>query len=183
FFQTLPLERYGVEWVFSPAPLAHPLSDGRAAVLERAFGDMARTLGGADAAAWRRLIAPQVAEWGAIVDGALSPLRPLHIARHPFGALTLARFGLNALQSASGVAERTFKDDPARALFAGIAAHAMLPLERPPTAAAGVLMATLAHEVGWPLARGGSQRIADALAAHLRDLGGEIITGRAITSL
>ncbi len=134
FFRALPLERYGLEWVYSPAPLAHPLPDGRVAVLERAFGDMARTLG-PDAEAWRRLI------------------------------------------------EHRFTDEPARALFAGIAAHAMIPLERPPTAAAAVLMATMAHDVGWPLARGGSQRIVDALAAYLRDLGGEIVTGIPITSL
>ena len=182
FFRTLPLERYGVEWVYSPAPLAHPLPDGRAAVLERAFGDLDRTLG-ADAAAWRRLIAPQVAWWDTIVDGALGPIRPLHQVQHPIASLALLRFGTFALQSVRGLAQRTFADDPARALLAGIASHSMLPLERAPTAAAAMLMATMAHVVGWPMARGGSQRIVDALAAYLRDLGGEIVTGRPITSL
>jgi phytoene dehydrogenase-like protein len=182
FFRTLPLERYGVEWVYSPAPLAHPLPDGRAAVLERAFGDLDKTLG-PDAAAWRRLIAPQVAWWDTIVDGALGPIRPLHQLQRPVRSLALARFGAYALQSVRGLAERSFADDPARALLAGIAAHSMLPLERAPTAAAGVLMATMAHVVGWPMARGGSQRIVDALAAYLRDLGGEIVTGTPIATL
>ncbi|HKS69304.1 MAG TPA: NAD(P)/FAD-dependent oxidoreductase [Ktedonobacterales bacterium] len=182
FFKSIPLERYGVEWVHPPAPLAHPLPDGRAAVLERAFGDLDRTLG-PDAAAWRHLIAPQVAQWDAIVDGALGPIRPLHQMRRPFASLALARFGLYALQSIRGLAERSFEGDPARALLAGIAAHAMLPLDRVPTAAAGVLMATMAHVVGWPLARGGSQTIVDALAAYLRELGGEIVTGAPIASL
>jgi phytoene dehydrogenase-like protein len=183
FLRSVPLQRYGVEWVYSPAPLAHPLADGRAAALERSFSDLARTLGAHDAHAWRRLVAPQVANWDALADGALGPIRPLHLARRPFEALAAARFGLYALQSVRGLAERTFEDDPARALLAGIAAHSMLPLERAPTAAAGVLMATMAHEVGWPMARGGSQRIVDALAAYLRALGGEIVTGRPIATL
>jgi phytoene dehydrogenase-like protein len=112
FFRTIPLERYGVEWVYSPAPLAHPLPDGRVAVLERSFGELARTLGDHDARAWRRLIALQLARWDAIVDGALGPIRPLHVARRPFEALAVARFGLYALQSVSGLSERTFKADP-----------------------------------------------------------------------
>ncbi len=182
FFRSIPLEQYGVEWIHSPAPLAHPLPGGRVAVLERGFSDLARTLG-ADARAWRRLLAPQIARWDALVDGALGPIRPLHMARRPVQALVLARFGLYALQSVRGLAERVFTDDPARALLAGIAAHAMLPLDRAPTAAAGVLMATMAHEVGWPMARGGSQRIVDALAAYLRELGGEIITEAPVAAL
>ena len=182
FFQSISFEKYGVEWVHAPAPLAHPLPDGRVAVLERAFGDLERTLG-PDAAAWRQLFAPLVAHWDAISDGALGPIRPLHQMGRPFASLALARFGAFALRSARGLAERRFADDPARALLGGIAAHSMLPLERPPTAAAGVLMATLAHVVGWPLARGGSQSIMDALAAYLRELGGEIVTGAPVASL
>jgi phytoene dehydrogenase-like protein len=181
FFQTLPLERYGVEWVHAPVPLAHPLSDGRAAVLERALDDLP-TLG-RDAAAWRQVFAPQVAHWDAIADGALGPLRPLRQMSHPVRSISLARFGLYALQSASGLAGRVFTEEPARALFAGIAAHSMLPLEQIPTAAAGVLMGTLAHTVGWPVARGGSQRMVDALAAYLRDLGGQIVTGTPVSAL
>ncbi len=182
FFLSLPLERYGLEWVYSPAPLAHPLAEGNAAVLERDPSELDGTLG-QDAEAWRRLFAPQIAHWDAIVDGALGPLRVGHQVRHPVASLGLARFGIYALQSARGLAERTFSGEAARALLAGIAAHSMLPLERVPTAAAGVLLGTMAHVVGWPLARGGSQRIVEALAAHLKTLGGEIVTGQTIASL
>lgn len=182
FFQSVPLGEYGVEWVHAPAPLAHPLPDGRVAVLERGPRDLERTLG-CDARAWWKLIGPQVRRWSAIRDGALGPIRPLHQMLRPLDSLALAGFGRYALLSARGVAERRFADDPARALLAGIAAHSMLPLEHPPTAAAGVLMATMAHVVGWPMARGGSQRIVDALAAYLRDLGGEIVTSAPVASL
>jgi phytoene dehydrogenase-like protein len=183
FLKALPLERYGLEWIHAPAPLAHPLPGGRAAVLERDPAGMDRTLGVADAAAWRRLFASPVAHWDAIADGALGPLRVLHQLQRPRASLALARFGLFALQSARGLAERSFADEPARALFAGVAAHAMLPLDRAPTAAAGMLLATMAHVAGWPLARGGSRRIVEAMAAHLRALGGVIETGRMVATL
>ena len=183
FFHSLPLERYGVEWIHSPAPLAHPLPDGRVAMLERDPEAMDRTLGAADGEAWRHLVTPAIEHWDTIVGGALGPLRPLRQLQQPIASLSLARFGLFALQSVRGVAERTFSDDPARALLAGIASHSMLPLEKPPTAAAGVLMVAMAHVAGWPIARGGSQRLADALAAYLRDLGGVIVTSRRVTSL
>lgn len=182
FFQSLPLERYGVEWVHAPTPLAHPLPDGRVAVLERSLDAMSRTLG-ADATAWRILFEPGVRHWRDILDGTLGPLRPLRQLRRPLPSIRLARFGAFALQSAQHVAERYFHDDPARALFGGIAAHSMLPLDQTPTAVAGLLMGTLGHVAGWPLARGGSQRLVDALAAYLRDLGGDIVTDTPITSL
>lgn len=182
FFQTLPLERYGVEWLHAPAPLAHPLPDGRVAILERSLDVMSQSLG-EDATAWRRLFEPSVQHLGDILDGALGPLRPLHQLRRPLPSLRLTRFGAYALQSAQSVAERLFLDDPARALFGGIAAHSMLPLDQAPTAVAALLMATLGHAVGWPMARGGSQRLVNALAAYLRDLGGEIVIDTPITSL
>ncbi len=182
FFRTLPLERYGVEWVYSPAPLAHPLPDGRVGVLERSLDDLEHTLG-TDAIAWRHIFAPLIAHWDELADGALGPVRPLHLLRRPAEAFNLAQFGLYALQSVRSLAERSFADAPARALFAGIAAHSMLPLEQAPTAAASVLMVTMAHVAGWPVARGGSQRIVDALAAYLRELGGEIVTGTPIATL
>jgi phytoene dehydrogenase-like protein len=182
FLRTLPLERYGLAWVYSPAPLAHPLPDGRTAVLEQDPANLDQTLG-PDGVRWRRLFAPYIAHWDTIADGALGPLRIPHQLGRPFASLPLARFGLFALQSASGLAERRFSDDPARALFAGIAAHAMLPLEHLPTAAAGALMTTMAHVAGWPMARGGSQRIVDAMAAYLREMGGEIVTETPVASL
>lgn len=182
FLRTLPLERYGVEWIHAPAPLAHPLPDGRVATLERSLEKMSRSLG-ADAPMWRRLFEPGVRHWEDILDGALGPLRPVHQMLRPVPSLRLARFGAYALQSAQQVVHRLFTDDPARALFGGIAAHSMLPLDQPPTAVAGLLMATLGHVAGWPMARGGSQRIVEAMAAYLRELGGEIITDSPITSL
>ncbi len=182
FLRTLPLERFGVEWIHAPAPLAHPLPDGRVATLERSLEKMSRSLG-SDAPAWRRLFEPGIEHWEDILDGTLGPLRPIHQMLRPVPSLRLARFGAYALQSAQQVASRLFHDDPARALFGGIAAHSMLPLDQPPTAVAGLLMATLGHVVGWPMARGGSQRIVDAMAAYLRELGGEIITDHPVNSL
>ncbi len=182
FFKTLPLAQYGVEWIESPTPLAHPLPDGRVATMERSLDAMSQSLG-VDGDAWRRLMEPSVQHIDAILDGVLGPLRPFHQMSHPMQSLWLARFGATAPQSAQRLAERTFRDAPARGLFAGIAAHAMLPLDQAPTATAALLMITMGHAVGWPMARGGSQRIVDAMAAYLRDLGGDIFTDTPITSL
>ncbi len=176
FFRSLPLERYGLEWIQPPAALAHPLDDGSVALLEPSIEATGATLG-ADAARYRRLMAPIVANWDKIAEGILGPL---HIPHHP---LALACFGLSAIRSARGLAECRFKEARARALFGGIAGHAMLELEQPPSAAFGLVLAALGHVVGWPISRGGSQRIADALAAYLRSLGGEIVTGVDVESL
>ncbi|HEX9414404.1 MAG TPA: NAD(P)/FAD-dependent oxidoreductase [Ktedonobacterales bacterium] len=176
FFRTLPLERYGLEWIHPAAPLAHPLDDGTAVMLERSIEATGANLGG-DAAAYRRLMAPLVRHWDHIANAILGPARPTW---HP---IALARFGLPALRSARGLAERQFKGARAQAMFAGMSAHATMPLEQPPTAAASLVLGSLAHAVGWPIPRGGSQRVADALAAYLRALGGEIITGVEIQSL
>jgi phytoene dehydrogenase-like protein len=182
FFRTIPLEQYGVEWIHPDAPLAHPLPDGGAALLERSFEATGATLG-PDAAAWRRLFSPLVRRWGSLAEGILAPLRPLWQASHPITSLAMARFALNALQSARGLAERSFKGDYARAMFMGMAGHSMLPLEQPVTAAAALVLGGLGHAVGWPMPRGGSQRIIDALAAYLNDLGGVIETNCEIRSL
>ncbi|HUH06839.1 MAG TPA: NAD(P)/FAD-dependent oxidoreductase [Egibacteraceae bacterium] len=175
-FRALPLDQYGLEWVHPKVPVAHPLDDGTAAVLARSVDDTARDLG-PDAAAYRSLMAPLVKGADAIISGLLGPLRP------PSRPVPLARFGLGAVRSVKGLASGSFAGVPAKALLAGIGGHAILPLERPTTAAFALFTALLGHAVGWPAARGGSQAIADALAAYLRDLGGEITTGWRVGSL
>ncbi|MBI2846753.1 MAG: NAD(P)/FAD-dependent oxidoreductase, partial [Chloroflexi bacterium] len=170
FFRGMPLATHGLEWLHSPSPLAHPLDNGTAVLLERSIEATAKALG-RDAAAYGNLMAPFVAAWDKLADDLLGRLA---LPRHPF---TLARFGLHALRSARGLAESKFKTEQARALFAGMATHAALPLEQPPTAAFGLVLGIVGHTFGWPMARGGSQKVADALASHFRSLGGEIITG------
>jgi phytoene dehydrogenase-like protein len=177
FFRKLPLQEFGLEWIYPPVELAHPLDDGSAATLYRSIQSTGESLG-PDAAAYQRLIAPLVRDWEKILGDFLGPL-PLP-PRHPLSA---ARFGLLAILPATGLADRWFQATPARALFAGMAAHAIRPLERPMTSAIGLVMSILGHSVGWPMPRGGSQQIAFALAGYLRTLGGEIQTGRRVTSL
>ena len=176
FFSTLPLGDHGLEWIHAPAPLAHPFDDGTAAVLERSVRATAAGLG-VDGPAYRRLIAPLVRDWPILVQGLL---RPLAVPRHP---LALARFGLLGLRSAKGLAEGHFHDPAARALFAGMAAHAVLPLDQPITAAFGLVLMLASHAVGMPVARGGSQAIADALGSYLQSLGGTIETDAPVRAL
>ncbi len=177
FLRTLPLDKFGLEWINPPAPLAHPFDDGSAVVIERSVDATAEALG-ADGASYRRLMAPLVAHADGLLADLLGPL-PL-TPRHP---LLLARFGLNAWRSASGLARSLFKGESARAVFAGMAAHAMLPLDQIATAAFGIVLGVTAHAVGWPMPRGGARQIANALAAYLRSLGGEITTGLCIGSM
>jgi len=176
FLRALPLAEHGLELVQPEAPLAHPLDDGTAVMLERSVERTASGLG-PDADAYRRLFAPLVRDAEPLVRQILGPLRP---PRHP---LILGRFGLDAIRSASGLARSRFTGERARALLAGCCAHSVLSLRAPVSAAFGLVLALAAHRVGWPVARGGSQRLADALAAHLRALGGEIETGRPVASL
>ena len=175
FFKTLPLAQYGLDWIEPPIMLAHPLDADPAAVVYRAVDRTAAALGD-DGGAYRRLVGAVVDDWPRIEASVLGPLRwPAH-------PIALARFGLRALASAER-AVRGFKTEPARALFAGIAAHSLLPLDRRPSAAGGCVLGALAHVAGWPLPRGGSQRIADALGGYLRSLGGEIVTNTRVDSL
>ncbi len=176
FFRALPLEEHGLEWVHPPAPLAHPFDDGTAAALERSTAATAGRLG-PDAAAYRRLMDPAVADWETLMEAVLGPPR---LPRRP---RALVRFGLRAARPARRLAEALFAGQRARGLFAGNAAHSVLPLERPPSAAFGLVLGLLGHAVGWPFPRGGAQRIADALASYLRSLGGEILTGWRVRSV
>lgn len=176
FFRTLPLSLHGLEWIYPPASVAHPLDDGTAVILERSVDATADGLG-RDAAAYKRLMAPLVADWDVIAHEMLGPLRPTH---HP---LALARFGLRAIRSATGLARSLFEGERARALFAGLAAHSMLRLEQPVTAGFGLVLGITGHAVGWPMPRGGAQSIANALAAYLRSLGGAILTGVRVESI
>ena len=177
FFRTLPLERHGLEWIQPPVAVAHPFDDGSAAAL---FPSLEQTCAGlgADGDAYGRLMTPLVKRWEALSNEFLQPL--LHLPRHPF---LLAAFGLSAIQPAASLARRLFRGEHARGLFAGLAAHSFLPLEAPASAAFALVLGTAGHAIGWPLPKGGAQKISDALAAVLRELGGEIETHRRVESL
>jgi phytoene dehydrogenase-like protein len=177
FMRSLDLARRGLEWVQPEAPLAHALTADRSVVLERDLAAMDEALG-RDAAAWRRMFGPLAAEWERLVPSLLRPvIRP---PRHP---ILMARFGLPALLPATALARIAFREPAARALFTGMAAHSMLRLGRPLTASFGLVLGLLAHAVGWPLARGGSGRIAAALEAEARDLGVDLVTDHRVGSL
>jgi len=177
FFRSLDLPRLGVEWIHSPSPLAHPLDGGRAAVLELSVGETGAGLGD-DGRAWRRTYGPLVRAADGLVPELMGPV--VHLPRHP---LALARFGLPGLRSAKGFANSTFRGEEARALFAGLAGHSMVALDRPVTAAFGLAFGLFGHAFGWPMARGGSQRITNALVGALRELGGEIVTDHRVDSI
>ncbi|HET8606734.1 MAG TPA: NAD(P)/FAD-dependent oxidoreductase, partial [Gaiellaceae bacterium] len=168
-FRELDLD---IDWVHPEAPLAHPLDDGTAVVLERSLAATAAQLGG-DGAAYERLIRPFLAAWDDLVA-----LRPIVSAR-ALGAAPLR----HALAAARPLAEDLFRGEPARALLAGNSAHSMLPLERRPSAGVGIALAVLGHAVGWPFPRCGARRLADALAAKLVELGGELRTGSPVDEL
>ncbi len=170
------LAQFGLRWVHSPHPLAHPLPDGSAAVLQRSVEETAAGLG-ADSKRYARLVAPLVRHADHLLDDLLGPAR---LPRRPF---LLARFGVRAALPASFFAGYYFRSEAARALFAGNAAHAFLPLSRLPSGAIGLLLTVCGHAYGWPVARGGSASIAAALAGYLRSLGGTIFVGTWIKSL
>ncbi|MBI4524052.1 MAG: NAD(P)/FAD-dependent oxidoreductase [Deltaproteobacteria bacterium] len=176
FFRKLPLSRYGLKWIQPPVPLAHPLDDGSAVLLERSFEKTGAHLA-EDGKAYRRLLGSAVRNWEHLISDLLGP------ARLPSDPVGLLIFALNAFRSSRKLAESSFKTARARALFGGLAAHSMLPLEYPMTAAFGVVLGAAGHAVGWPFPAGGAQKIADALVLHLRTLGGEIATQRRIESL
>lgn len=176
FFRSIPLAEHGLQFIHPPAPLAHPLDDGKVVLLERSLPATMQHLG-FDATEYRLLMAPLLENAQALFDEALAPF---HIPRHP---LLMARFGLRAFRSAYGLANKRFRNDPAKALFAGNAAHSILPLEEKMTAAVALMLMVSGHHMGWPIAKGGSQKIADAMASYLITLGGEIITDFKVTAM
>jgi phytoene dehydrogenase-like protein len=176
FLRDLQLQRHGLELAHPDTPLAHPFDDGTAVTLERSVEETARGLG-PDRDSWRRLFGPLVRDWEHLFGDLLAPLRP---PRHP---LLMARFGLSGVRSCRGLARSRFEGDRARALLAGCCAHSLLSLRAPVSAAFGIVLALSAHAVGWPVSRGGSQRLTEALVAELRSLGGTVETGRRVESL
>jgi phytoene dehydrogenase-like protein len=177
FFSSLPLSEHGLEWIHSPAPLAHPLDDGTAIILERDLWQAESWLG-SDGKEWRNLMRPFVERWTDLAAEVLRPL--LSIPRNPW---LMARFGVNGIVSARTLALGLFRRERAQALFAGLAAHSLLSLDETLSAAFGMLMGIPAHAVGWPIARGGSQAIVQALCAYLIKLGGTIYTSARIDDL
>src|SRR5206468_2363996 len=168
FFKTLPLAKYGLEWIQPEFPLAHPLDDGSAIVLQ---GNLASA-----SQEWRKLFQPLADHWQSLADDFLAPL--LRMPTHP---LLMARFGYYGLRSAERLVGRWSGRD--RALFGGLAAHSFLPLDKIPSAAFGMVLGLMAHAVGWPMPRGGSQQISNALAAHFRSLGGVVQTNAPVKDL
>ncbi len=174
FFSTLPLAAYGLDWIHGDVPLAHPLDDGSAVVLERDLAQAVHSLG-PDGSAWRRLLAPGVDHWPQFAEAALAPALPM--PRHP---LLMARFGLAAFSSAQSLARSYFSAPRARALFAGLAAHSCLSFEQPLSSAVALVLAAAAHAVGWPIPRGGARAIPHALIGYLESLSGQVHTSRRI---
>jgi phytoene dehydrogenase-like protein len=177
FFAALPLKRYGLNWIHGAAPVAHPLDDGSAVVLERDLAAATAELG-PDGGAWRALVQPIVHHWLKFAGDALGPI--VRVPKHP---LLMAQFGLNAFQPALTLAKSRFTSERTRALFAGLAGHSLLALDQPLSSAIALILGAAAHVAGWPVAQGGTQAITDALIAQLLDLGGDIQTGTRITSV
>ena len=176
FFRSLPLQEHGLEWVHPPLCLAHPLDDGSAAVIDHSLQKTCEGLG-ADGGSYRSVMGSIAANWQGLENDLLGPIG---FPSHP---LRMARFGMHALQPATRLARTQFRTECVRALFAGLAAHSLMPLEAWGTAAIGLVIGAVAHVAGWPIAKGGSQRIADALTSYLRSLGGEVATGVRVHSL
>lgn len=177
FFRTLPLEQNGLQWIHSPAAVAHPLDDGTAVILWRDFEMTCSNLG-EDRKRWKDLFQPFAENWWEFAPEILGPV--IHLPKHPF---LLARFGRNGIQPAKFFAHNQFNNMRTRAVFAGLAAHSFLRLDEPFTAGIGMMFAITVHAVGWPIPQGGAQAITDALVEHLQSLGGSIHTGHRITSM
>ncbi len=177
FLSQLPLADYGLEWIQPEIPLAHPLDDGTAVILQRSVEETAGRLG-VDARAYRLLMRPLVERWDELASDILGPL--IRFPRHPF---LMARFGVAGLPPVTLLSRLLFRTPQARALLAGNAAHSQLPLETLLSTSFGLVLMLLGHRIGWPLPRGGSQKIADSMAGYLQSLGGEIITGHPVENV
>ncbi|MFQ5677828.1 MAG: phytoene desaturase family protein [Gemmatimonadota bacterium] len=176
FLARLPLGEHGLQWIHPPTPMAHPLRGNRVGRLERSLPQTSASLG-PDARAYERLVGPLAERWGPLFRQLLGPVR---LPEDPF---LLLRFGCRALPSARRVGRLLFRGETARALYAGLAGHAVVPLDRAPSSAVALVLAIAAHAVGWPVPRGGAGAVAAALASYLRSLGGEIRTGERIGSV
>ena len=176
FFQTLPLEKYGLEWIHPDIPLAHPFDDGKVVLLERSVEKTAQALG-ADRKTYKNLIGAFAKDWDKLSQDILGPF---HFPKHP---LLMAHFAYYAIRSAEGLIQSRFREKEAKALFAGLSAHSIMSLDKWITASFGMVLGILGHAVGWPLPKGGSQKIADALGRYLESLGGKIVTGVNVESL
>ena len=176
FFRSLELQRFGLGWIHSPAPLAHVVAEGNIVLLERSVDATAERLG-RDGAAYRGLLEVFAQRFDELAPMVLAGLR---VPRSP---VLMARFGMVALRSMQGLARSRFQEERAGALLAGIAAHATLPLDAPATAAFALVLASAGHAVGWPIARGGSGAILTALVECFRETGGEIATGIRVSRL
>jgi len=176
FLRTLPLERHGLTWIEPDIPIAHPLDNGNASALLHDI-DATASLLGEDGEQWKQWMRPLFAAWPSLLEDVLSPL--LGVQRHPF---LMTRFGRLALQSAHSIAMQ-LKTAQARALFAGLAAHANVPLDMTASAGAGLVLAAAAHGTGWPIAQGGSQNVANAMLSLLQEFGAEIVLQHPVVSL
>lgn len=168
FFQSVSIERRGVKWIHSPAPLAHPLDNGDAVLLHRYLIDQQTELG-RDGQIWRDLFGPLVRHWDALAEDTLQPMA--HVPKHP---IILSKFGAKAFMPAAWLARSQFRTPRARALFAGIAAHSFLSLRAPISSAVGLMLGAVGHVAGWPIPEGGAQSITNALVAEFESLGGRL---------
>ncbi len=175
FFRSLLIE---FPWIEPPAPCAHPLDDGTAVLLEHSLDDTAANLDSTDSRKYRSLVEPLADRFAELAVDLLGPMQ--HIPRRP---ILLARFGLSALLPAASLARSRFSGVRARALFAGMAAHSVMPLEAPASAAVGLVLMAAGHASGWPIVRGGAQMLTDALAHHLESLNGRIVVGHEVTEM
>lgn len=176
FLNKLPLKEHGLKWIYPPVSLAHPFDDGSAVLLKNSVEETSQTLG-IDSENYKKLMNPLLKNWNKIFKDLLGPLS---IPSHP---IPFTKFGIKALQSAIGFSNRKFNGKYAKGLFAGLAAHSILPLNEIFTSAIGLVLGIVGHASGWPLPEGGSQKIADSLASYFLSLGGEIETDFEVKSL